>query len=154
QAEPWFSLLDEGGLSRSLDLKPDEVTAVKFRIKANKIGWQPLTVNARGSKQSDAVQPAVEGVPRGGKSQRVVTDRLSGRIQQTIEIPQHAIADASKLLVKVYPGIISQVMEGMEGMMRMPGGCMEQTSSSAYPNVLIVDYIKKAKIASPQVLLK
>lgn len=31
---------------------------------------------------------------------------------------------------------------------------MEQTSSSAYPNVLVVDYVKKARVASPQMLLK
>src|SRR4051794_33835555 len=30
---------------------------------------------------------------------------------------------------------------------------MEQTSSSAYPNVLVVDYIKKARVASPQILM-
>src|SRR5580765_2002948 len=31
---------------------------------------------------------------------------------------------------------------------------MEQTSSAAYPNVLVVDYIKKARVASPQLLMK
>src|SRR5437870_5207966 len=31
---------------------------------------------------------------------------------------------------------------------------MEQTSSSAYPNILVVDYVKKARVASPGVLLK
>jgi hypothetical protein len=31
---------------------------------------------------------------------------------------------------------------------------MEQTSSSAYPNILVVDYVKKARAASPQLLLK
>src|SRR5258707_11630176 len=31
---------------------------------------------------------------------------------------------------------------------------MEQSSSSAYPNVLVVDYIKKARVASPQLLMK
>ena len=31
---------------------------------------------------------------------------------------------------------------------------MEQTSSSAYPNVLVVDYVKKARVASPQLLMK
>ena len=41
--------------------------------------------------------------------------------------------DASKLMVKVYPGVMTQVIEGVEGMLRMPGGCFEQTSSSAYP---------------------
>src|SRR5512137_2624144 len=31
---------------------------------------------------------------------------------------------------------------------------MEQTSSSAYPNILVVDYVKKARVASPELLLK
>ncbi len=39
-------------------------------------------------------------------------------------------------------------------MLRMPGGCIEQTSSSAYPNVLIVDYMKEARVASPEILMK
>src|SRR5215471_17041759 len=31
---------------------------------------------------------------------------------------------------------------------------MEQTSSAAYPNILVADYVKKARVASPQLLLK
>ncbi len=31
---------------------------------------------------------------------------------------------------------------------------MEQTSSTAYPNILVVDYVKKARVASPEILMK
>ena len=31
---------------------------------------------------------------------------------------------------------------------------MEQTSSSAYPSILVVDYVKKARVASPEILMK
>jgi hypothetical protein len=31
---------------------------------------------------------------------------------------------------------------------------MEQTSSAAYPNILVADYVKKARVASPQILMK
>src|SRR5438309_5272775 len=31
---------------------------------------------------------------------------------------------------------------------------MEQTSSAAYPNILVVDYVKKARVASPKLLLQ
>src|SRR5262245_14251520 len=31
---------------------------------------------------------------------------------------------------------------------------MEQTSSAAYPNILVADYVKKARVASPQLLMK
>src|SRR5215510_250446 len=31
---------------------------------------------------------------------------------------------------------------------------MEQTSSAAYPNILVVDYVKKARVASHEILMK
>jgi len=154
QGEPWFTLQDKEGLTRKLELRPDEVTAVKFRIKADRIGFQPLTVKARGSKLSDAVKRVVEVVPDGQKVEKVITDRLNGKIAQTIEIPPSALPDASALLVRIYPGVLAQIIEGTEGMLRMPNGCFEQTSSSAYPNIMVVDYIKKSRLESPGLLLK
>jgi uncharacterized protein YfaS (alpha-2-macroglobulin family) len=120
--EPWFELTDPGGFSRALDLKPNEVTLVKFRIRAGRIGFHPLEVKARGSKMSDAIKRTVEVVPDGKRIEQVITDRLAGKVTQTIDIPAHALPDASKLMVKIYPGVVSQVLEGAEGMLRLPGG--------------------------------
>jgi hypothetical protein len=122
QKEPWFELTDAGGYARSLDLKPNEVTSVKFRIKARKIGFQPLLVKARGSKLSDAIRRTIEVLPDGKRIEQVVTDRLAGKVTQTIAIPEHALPEASRLMVKIYPGVVSQVLEGAEGMIRLPGG--------------------------------
>jgi len=122
QPEAWFELTDKDGFTRSLDLKPGEVTAVKYRIRAKRIGNFPLTVKAAGSKMSDAIKRSIEVAPDGKKIEQVVSDRLNGRVTQTITIPDNAIPDASKLYVKVYPGVFSQVLEGTEGMLRLPGG--------------------------------
>ncbi|MCI0684678.1 MAG: MG2 domain-containing protein [Gemmataceae bacterium] len=134
QEEPWFTLLDKEGLTRTLNVKPGDVTAVRFRIKANKIGFQPLLVKAYGSKKSDAVKRSVEVVPNGQKIEKVVSDRLASpdrkvgvdnaphKIKHVIDIPADAIPDASKLLVRIYPGVMAQVLEGVEGMIRLPGG--------------------------------
>ncbi|MFN4260247.1 MAG: MG2 domain-containing protein [Gemmataceae bacterium] len=154
EAGDWFDLLDTEGYSRSLDLKPNEVTAVKFRIRAKKIGFQPLTVKAVGSKLSDAIKRVIEVTPDGKRVEQVVNDRLTGTVTQTITIPDDALPDASKIIVKLYPGVFSQVLEGTEGILRLPGGCFEQTSSSAYPNVLVVDYMKKTGKMSPEILMK
>jgi hypothetical protein len=42
----------------------------------------------------------------------------------------------------------------MDGILRMPFGCFEQTSSSTYPNVLALDYMKRAKKLTPEVHAK
>ena len=39
-----------------------------------------------------------------------------------VHVPDNAIEGASRLFVKVYPGLTAQVMEGTEGMLRLPGG--------------------------------
>jgi hypothetical protein len=122
QPEAWFELTDKDGFTRSLDLKSGEVTAVKYRIRAKRIGNFPLTVKAAGSKMSDAIKRSIEVAPDGKKIEQVVSDRLNGKVTQTITIPDNAIPDASKLFVKIYPGVFSQVLEGTEGMLRLPGG--------------------------------
>jgi hypothetical protein len=120
--EPWFDLIDEAGSKRSLKLEQGQVTAVRFRIRAKRVGTFPLTVEARGSKMSDAIKRSIEVVPDGKAVEQVFTDRLKGTVTHKVTIPPTAIDDASKLFVKIYPGVISQVMEGMEGMLRLPGG--------------------------------
>ena len=42
----------------------------------------------------------------------------------------------------------------MDSILRMPGGCFEQTSSSTYPNVLALDYMKRTKKLTPEVHAK
>jgi uncharacterized protein YfaS (alpha-2-macroglobulin family) len=119
--QAWFDLLD-GNAKRTLTLKAGEVTAIRYRIKAKRVGNFPLKVEARGSKMSDAIQRVIEVLPDGTSSEQVFTDRLKGTITHKVNVPNNAIDGASRLYVKVYPGVVSQVMEGMEGMLRLPGG--------------------------------
>ena len=42
----------------------------------------------------------------------------------------------------------------MESILRMPGGCFEQTSSSTYPNVLALDYMKRTGKLTPEIHAK
>ena len=76
------------------------------------------------------------------------------RAAQKLNFPAASISDASKILVRLYPGPLSQVIEGMDAILRMPGGCFEQTSSSTYPNVLALDYMKRTKKLTPEVHAK
>src|SRR6202140_1913194 len=71
-----------------------------------------------------------------------------------MKFPADSIPDASKLIIRLYPGPLSQVIEGMDSILRMPGGCFEQTSSSTYPNVLALDYMKRIKKLTPEVHAK
>jgi hypothetical protein len=151
QPEGWFELVDGAGWSRTLDLKAGEVTAVSFRVRAKRVGHFPLTVKAQGTKRTDAVRRSVEVAPDGYPVEQVFGDRLSGTATQTIVLPDGALPDASRLLVKVSPSVVSQILEGIEGILQAPHGCFEQTSAATYPNLLVLDYLKKAGTGSPEV---
>ncbi len=40
-----------------------------------------------------------------------------------------------------YPSVVSDLMKGVESILREPGGCFEQTSMSSYPNIMVRDYL-------------
>jgi 5-hydroxyisourate hydrolase-like protein (transthyretin family) len=122
QQADWFELTDGQGLTRELKVQPGDVTSVKFRIRARKIGFQPLMVKAFGSTMSDAVKRMVEVVPDGQKVEKVYSDRLSGKVSHVLAIPADAVPDASKIMVRIYPGVMAQVLEGVDGLLRLPGG--------------------------------
>ena len=45
---------------------------------------------------------------------------------------------------KIYTDVVGNVMDGIEGLIRKPYGCFEQTSSSTYPNIMVLKYLKES----------
>jgi uncharacterized protein YfaS (alpha-2-macroglobulin family) len=156
--DPWFAL-DNDNANKQVEVKAGEVTSVSFRVKASKIGEQQFQVTARlvdapANQPGDAVARSVSVLPNGEEQAVVVNERLEGAVTKDVVIPAGAIADASKIFVKLYPGALSQVVEGLDSILRMPGGCFEQTSSSTYPNILVMDYLKTSKKITPETQAK
>jgi len=153
EKDPWFELVgDEPG--KSLDIAASDIRVVYYRIRAKRIGNNPLTVHARGSRLSDAIRRRIEVLPDGEERRDTWNDRLEGVVARQVVIPEAAVEDASTILVKIYPGLLSQAVEGLDSLLRMPFGCFEQTSSVTYPNVLVLDYLKTTKQAKPEVQMK
>jgi uncharacterized protein YfaS (alpha-2-macroglobulin family) len=56
--------------------------------------------------------------------------------------------------VTMYPSPLAAMTKGMEAMIREPGGCFEQTSSSNYPNIMILGYLNSNDAADPALVQK
>lgn len=147
QDAEWFERLSDA--EQRLTIGPGEVDVRWFRIRAKQVGMKKLEVAAYGPKMSDAIRKEIEVVPDGKMTEVSKSDRLGGEVTWSFDVPEHAIPGASRAFVKLYPGMFSQVVEGVDGILRMPNGCMEQTGSSAYPNVLVMDYLKRSKQMKP-----
>ncbi|HIQ06095.1 MAG TPA: hypothetical protein EYH31_10500 [Anaerolineae bacterium] len=153
--EAWFELASpEASAVQEITIAANDVDVVYFRIRALQFGTHRLTVTAWGKTMSDAIAKDVKVLPDGKPIRETISDRLEGRAEQVVHIPQGAIPGTARIWVKIYPGVVSQVVEGLEGMLRMPMGCFEQTSSLTYPNVLVLDYLKRTDQLVPEVQLK
>jgi hypothetical protein len=150
--EDWYKT--DSGLEKSVKLGPNQVSVEYFSVEVTKLGNHTLTVYAYGSKLSDAIKRQVRVEPDGEEFRDAINGRLDAEVSHDIVIPAKAIDDASRILVKVYPGYLSQVVEGLDKIFRMPSGCFEQTSSVTYPNILVLDYMKRTSQISPEIQMK
>jgi len=145
----WFDLT--GSSRQKLDLTPGEVKAVYYRLKATHVGKQQLQVRALASGVSDALQRDIEVLPNGIPFEQVHNGNLNQPAEVALEVPENPVPGSVKALVKIYPSSFSQLVEGLDNIFRMPSGCFEQTSSTTYPNVLALDYLKRTGQSRPEV---
>jgi uncharacterized protein YfaS (alpha-2-macroglobulin family) len=156
EAADWYSLVNDTA-DKSLAVEAGRQGGAQFTLEAKRIGKFKLTLSAQmqgGAKREDIVIREIEVVPNGREQSVAFNGHLDGAAEQKVSFPANAIPEASKIFVRLYPGPLSQVIEGMDSILRMPYGCFEQTSSSTYPNVLALDYMKRTKKLTPEVHAK
>jgi hypothetical protein len=156
QGDDWYTLAEDVP-DKSVTVDSDRVGESHFTLEAKRIGKFKLTLAARmngEAKRADIVVREIEVIPNGRQQNIVFNGRLENAGEHELNFPAASIPDASKILVRLYPGPLSQVIEGMDSILSMPGGCFEQTSSSTYPNVLALDYMKRTKKLTPEVHAK
>lgn len=156
QPEDWFALVADKP-SKTVDVAAGRVGGSQFTIEAKRIGKFKLTLTADMSgaaKRADIIVREIEVVPNGRERDTAFNGRLETTVRQELNFPPASIPDARAIFVRLYPGPLSQVVEGMDSLLQMPFGCFEQTSSSTYPNVLALDYMKRTKKLTPEVHAK
>ena len=159
QPGDWYSLENDTP-EKTVSVDSGRVGGSQFTLNANRIGKFKLTLSARmdgpqdANAREDVVVREIEVIPNGREQNIVFNGRLESSARHDLRFPDASIPDATSILVRLYPGPLSQIVEGMDSILRMPGGCFEQTSSSTYPNVLALDYMKRTKKLTPEIHAK
>jgi hypothetical protein len=71
-------------------------------------------------------------------------------VRQDLVLPESWLPGTLKLSVRAYPSLLADLQTGLDAMLQEPHGCFEQTSSSNYPNLLILDYLRENNQANPE----
>jgi hypothetical protein len=159
EAADWFESL--GGAITNLVVEPGEVQSVLVPVRVTGVGLRALTVLALGQNMSDAVQRTVLVKPDGkpveqaeGARFKVSAGPGKDTVTRTFTFPEGAVPDSQQLLIRIQPGFTAQVISGMDSMLQLPGGCFEQTTSSAWPNVLVLRYLRESGQITPEIELR
>ena len=113
-------------------------------------GELAVTVNATaGPGLTDRSGGRRRSSPDGFPYQGAKSDLLEQRTEATVRLPQDWIPGTLKVAVTVFPNTLSELQAGLDGLMREPYGCFEQSSTANYPNVLIIEYLREAGQADP-----
>ena len=146
----WFSLNDKNSIN--IEVKPDASKMIYIPITVLKAGDNKFRVEATSNSVSDIIEKEIVVNPKGYKIEKVVSTGFLGEdISEDILILENIIENTASVKIKIYPSTMSQNIEGMENIFKMPTGCFEQVSSSLYPNILALKYLEENGIVNEEI---
>ena len=149
-----FDLLDEA--QKVVTVQGNEIGGATFTIRPITPGMAPLKVTARSAAAADAVIKELLIKPEGAARETVDNLVLSAGNTQTVDatIPSSAIADSGRVHVAVTGSYLTQSIEGLEQLLKMPFGCGEQNMILFAPNVFVARYLKETGQIKPEVMAR
>lgn len=147
----WFAPLG-GNTVRTVDMAAGSVKTVHFPIRVLQVGDHTLRIDADSAAARDAVERPVRVVPTGRRHTRTASGHpgKEGGVALSFAVPADSVPGASGLRVRLYPSVLSEVVDGLNSVFRRPHGCFEQTSAATYPNVLVLRYLRRTGQARPE----
>jgi hypothetical protein len=106
----------------------------------DKIGYGEFTISFRACGLGDAFTQKIKIAPKGFP----VNASFSGQeMEKDFSFNMNKVVSGSvKMSFTAFPNVVNDLMKGVEGILSEPYGCFEQTSCTAYPNAMVLDYLK------------
>lgn len=122
-------------------LMPGNAKTIYLDYKVlDKIGTGDFSVSFKSCGLSDAFTQKIKIVAKGFPSQ-VSFSSQNEEAEYSFEINK-VVNGSLKASFTAFPNVVSDLMKGVEGILQEPYGCFEQTSCTAYPNAMVLDYLK------------
>jgi A-macroglobulin TED domain/Alpha-2-macroglobulin family/Carboxypeptidase regulatory-like domain/MG2 domain/A-macroglobulin receptor binding domain/Macroglobulin domain MG3/Alpha-2-macroglobulin bait region domain len=141
--ESWFALL--GPARKQTSVVAGDATRETFDLRATaslKDGKQRITAIA--GDANDAIEKPITVHPDGEELSVTAGDILGDSAAIELNIPETMIPNSKQAELKIYPNLMTHLIESVEGIMARPYGCGEQTISSTYPSLLLLRHRKKS----------
>ncbi len=136
------SLQLEDAQSRTLTLAPGRSDKVGLWLSASSAGPARASLSLyEGDRRLDAAQYELQVLPPGRKMQSIYAAALrEPRTELRFEAPKNP--RSLKVELRIFKGVSEQALDSLDGLLREPHGCFEQTSSTTYPNLLVLKLLQ------------
>ena len=105
----------------------------------DKIGYGDFTITFKSCGLGDAFTQKIKIAPKGFP---VAASYAGQDLEKDFTFEMNKVVNGSlKASFTAYPNVVSDLMKGVEGILSEPYGCFEQTSCTAYPNAMVLDYL-------------
>jgi hypothetical protein len=138
----WFR--SSGARRQDASVPAGESARTVFRFQATATtasGRQRIT--ATSTLAGDAIEKSVSVHPNGEEVVRTLGAPLVGSTTIDFEMPAEAMASTLSAQLRLYPDLMAHVVESVESVLGRPYGCAEQTISSAYPSLLVLQHYRQ-----------
>lgn len=144
--------LPSGMVSEKFDsvitVKPDSTIQVLIPVAAKQYLKDTIQFVIHGESGTEVLALPVTASEKGFPVIETISGNKSGQHAITIS---HMVPGSLRTGLKIFRDPEGQLLDGIESMLREPYGCFEQTSSSTYPNIMVLKYLKESGKSNPQI---
>lgn len=149
-ANDWSTI---GTYQTEVNVEAKNTKMIYLPLDNIKQGDHVLKVEAVGNNgKPDAVEKAIRVNYKGLEKTEVSANGISSGTNDISVVfdKTSVISGSERIKVKIYPTVISLVLNNVDSMIKLPTGCFEQTSSSLYPDILILKYLESNNMDTPE----
>ena len=140
------------GARQTLELGPRGRDRVYFPLEViGRKGDCQLTFRGTAGPLADAIERRLTVVPPGFPKNVSYGGQIEGRRELVVRLPDDWVPGSLDVSLRVFPSMLADLQQGTESIFREPHGCFEQASTSNYPNVLTLSYMRENNLANPAI---
>nr|MBK9650838.1 hypothetical protein [Bacteroidota bacterium] len=134
-----------------VDIEPMQAKVIYYNYKTGYgNGEYDIAISATANGMSDAMEQKIKVSPKGFPVQQSFSsNQMHDKFTASLN---DVVLGSVDVTLTAYPNIVSDLLKGVDAILREPYGCFEQTSMSSYPNVLVMDYLKTSGQEDPKIM--
>lgn len=106
----------------------------------DKIGYGDFSLTFKSCGLGDGITQKIHIAPKGFPANASFSGQEVDK-EYSFEV-DHLVNGSLRAKFTAFPNVVADLMMGVAGILQEPYGCFEQTSCTAYPNAMVLDYLK------------